>query len=438
MKFRYLSVCSGIEAASVAWEPLGWEAAAFSEIEKFPRQLLQHHYPDVTLHGDFTTIVGDEYGAIDILVGGTPCQAFSVAGLRKGFADERGNLTLEFVRLAQRTNPKWILWENVPGVLSLDRGRAFGSFLRGLAECGYGFAYRVLDAQYFGVPQRRRRVFVVGYLGDWRPAAAVLFEHEGLCGDITPSRETGKIVAETFTARAKSGGWSQNVDLAAGNYMLPVPKIAGTIGARTGRSIGAQDAACGHMIPSVNDRIFPTLDCAMDKKFGSNQWVDSEQFVYGALPIHDKATRHKGGGSDRNNDGCGNGLGVGDFGDPMPTLDTAARHSVAYPLDLRNASRDPEKHDSQNRQGSGIGDAGDPSPTLSTINVPDVASGMAVRRLTPIECERLQGFPDNYTLITPKTADGPRYKALGNSMAVPVMRWLGDRIAKIDSLMGIS
>lgn len=236
---RYLSVCSGIEAATVAWHGLGWEAAAFSEIEVFPRALLAHHYPAIPLHGDFTTIGENDYGAIDLIVGGTPCQSFSVAGLRKGFADERGNLTLEFIRLAQRKKPRWILWENVPGVLSQDKGRAFGAFLGGLAECGYGFAYRILDAQYFGVPQRRRRVFVVGYFGDWRPAAAVLFEQESLRGNITPSRETGKDVAGTFKARANSGGWGTDVDLAAGGYMQPWPAdVAPTLDANFGDKQG--------------------------------------------------------------------------------------------------------------------------------------------------------------------------------------------------------
>jgi DNA (cytosine-5)-methyltransferase 1 len=178
--------------AAVAWHPLGWVPAFFSEIEKFPRAVLQHHYPNVPLHGDFTTIKGDEYGAIDLLVGGTPCQSFSVAGLRKGLDDHRGNLALEYLRLVERTQPQWIVWENVPGVLSSNKGRDFGSFLGALVELGYGFAYRILDAQYFGVAQRRRRVFVVGYLGDWRPAGAVLFERESLRGDIAPSRKAGR------------------------------------------------------------------------------------------------------------------------------------------------------------------------------------------------------------------------------------------------------
>jgi DNA (cytosine-5)-methyltransferase 1 len=186
---RYLDVCAGISASTVAWKPLGWEAAAYSEIEPAPRAILAHHYPDTPLHGDFTTIRGDEYGPIDLLVGGTPCQDFSVAGLRAGLDGGRGNLTLEYVRLADRTRPRWLAWENVTGVLSIDEGRAFGALLGGLAELGYGFAYRVLDAQYFGVPQKRQRVILVGCAGAWRSAAAVLFERESMSGLPAPHRD---------------------------------------------------------------------------------------------------------------------------------------------------------------------------------------------------------------------------------------------------------
>ena len=175
---KYGSVCSGIEAATHAWHPLGWEASFFSEIEKFPRQVLAHHYPNTPLHGDFTTIQKGNYDPIQLLVGGTPCQSFSVSGLREGLNDPRGNLMLEFGALAKRLQPKWVVWENVPGVLSSNGGKDFGSFLAMLGELGYGFAYRIFDSQYFGVAQRRKRVFVVGCLGDWRSAAAVLFEQD--------------------------------------------------------------------------------------------------------------------------------------------------------------------------------------------------------------------------------------------------------------------
>ena len=240
MKFG--SVCSGIEAASTAWNPIGWEAAWFAEIEPFPSAVLKHHYPDVPNYGDMTKYKEWPDEPIDLLCGGTPCQSFSVAGLRKGLDDPRGNLMLTYLAIAAKYRPKWLVWENVPGVLSSNGGRDFASFLHGVGECGYGFAYRVLDAQYFGVPQRRRRVFVVGCLGDWRSAAAVLFERDSLQGNPAPSRETGQEVAGTFTARANSGGWGQDVDLAAGGYMRPWPaEVAPTLDAHYGDNMGLEN-----------------------------------------------------------------------------------------------------------------------------------------------------------------------------------------------------
>lgn len=183
----YGSVCSGIEAASVAWHPLGWRASFLSEIEAFPRSVLAHHYPETPLHGDFTTISEGQYEPIDLLVGGTPCQSFSIGGLRGGLADGRGNLALEYLRLADRLRPRWLVWENVPGVLSSSGGRDFGSILGAMAELGYGFAWRVLDAEYFGVPQKRPRLILVA--GPSAPrAAAVLFERASLEGRPVPGR----------------------------------------------------------------------------------------------------------------------------------------------------------------------------------------------------------------------------------------------------------
>ena len=242
----YGSVCSGIEAATVAWHPLGWKPAFFSEIEPAPRSVLAHHYSDVPCHGDFTTIGANEYGPINLLVGGTPCQSFSIAGLRGGLDDDRGNLALEFIKLAQRTRPRWVVWENVPGVLSSNRGRDFGTFLAALGEIGYGFAYRVLDAQFFGVPQRRRRVFVVGCLGDWRSAAAVLFERHSLQGHPAPRREAGKEIAGTLESRASGGGGGPGAgtDGAAAGYLQPVDwpaEIAPTLNAAFGSKLGLED-----------------------------------------------------------------------------------------------------------------------------------------------------------------------------------------------------
>jgi DNA (cytosine-5)-methyltransferase 1 len=384
---RYGSVCSGIEAATVAWHPLGWEPAFFSEIEKFPRAVLQHHYPHVPLHGDFTTIKGDEYGPIDLLVGGTPCQSFSIAGLRKGLADARGNLALEYLRLVDRTNPKWIVWENVPGVLSSNKGRDFGSFLGALGELGYGFAYRVLDAQYFGVPQRRRRVFVVGYLGDWRPAAAVLFERESLCGNPPPCREKRKDVASTLSARTKGGG-GLGTDFECDGRL-----IAGTIDAASGQSRGAGTNP-GMLIASTGN----VAHCLNAGGMGRQDY-ETETLIAHTL---------RGEGFDASEDGTGRGV-------PL------------VPIAYRTSGN------------SGAFETGDKTSALTTGTdqtshvLASPAPAPAVRRLIPRECERLQGFPDDYTLI-PKAKDGPRYKALGNSMAVPVMRWIGARISQIESI----
>ena len=365
----------------MAWHGLGWEPAFFSDIEAFPCAVLQHHYPDVPLHGDFTDIKEDDYGPIDLLVGGTPCQSFSVAGLRGGMDDERGNLALEFIRLAQRKRPQWVVWENVPGVLSSNGGRDFGSFLGALAEIGYGFAYRVLDAQYFGVAQRRRRVFVVGYLGDWRRAAAVLFERESLSGNPAPSREEGEKVAPAVTTGPPfSRTGNERVECEA---IVPM------------QTVGALDTQCG-------------LAQQAHQSFNSGHYV-LERPVMGTITAR-----------------MFNALGARDV-----------EEGAVIPFSAYNQSAE----------------AGDVSQTAAARSDMDAAScvafpsnanadakGMAVRRLTPTECERLQGFPDSYTQIpyrnkpADKCPDGPRYKALGNSMAVPVMRWIGERIQAVEAL----
>jgi len=222
---RYLSVCSGIEAASMAWAPLGWQPAAFAEVEKFPSAVLAHHWPQVPNMGDMTRYESWDLGAIDLLVGGTPCQSFSVAGLRKGLHDPRGGLMLTYLEIARRFGPRWLVWENVPGVLSSHGGRDFGAFLGALGALGYGWAYRVLDAQWFGVAQRRRRVFVVANLGDGTAAAKVLFERESVCRNPAPSREAGERVAGDAAGGAGDGR--------RGGHDM---SLAGTLGRRGVRS----------------------------------------------------------------------------------------------------------------------------------------------------------------------------------------------------------
>jgi len=297
----YLSVCSGIEAVSVAWTPLGFKPIGFAEIEPFPCALLQQKYPAVKNYGDITQYEKWNIGKFDILAGGTPCQSFSIAGKRGGTADERGALMYAYLGIVETYRPRWVIWENVPGVLSSNSGYDFTSFLAGLEECGYGWAYRVLDAQYFGVPQRRRRVFVVGHIDNRTDLAAeILFEQQGVCGNIAAGSETQK---ETTAAIGKGINYFRR----GGNFKYHKDKKAATL-----RSSAASD--CFDLV------------LAREEKY--------------------------------------------------------------------------------------------------------------IRRLTPLECERLQGFPDNYTRIAwrgkPKDQcpDSYRYKAIGNSMAVPVMRWVGERIKR--------
>ena len=259
---RYGSVCSGIEAATVAWHPLGWKAAWYSEIEPFPCAALKHHYPAVPNYGDMTKYEEWPNEPINFLVGGTPCQSFSVAGLRKGLADPRGNLMLTYGAIARRYRPEWLVWENVPGVLSSNGGRDFGTFLGMLGELGYGFAYRVLDAQYFGVAQRRRRVFVVANARSWQRAAAVLFEFHSLQGHPAPSREAREDVAGTIAARFESSRnnleeiaptlqahdgdkWGSNQWIDEGNAI-----VTGAITARFGgNAMGAPEVDAGMYLP---------------------------------------------------------------------------------------------------------------------------------------------------------------------------------------------
>jgi len=418
----YGSVCSGIEAATVAWHPLGWKPSFFSEIEAAPRSVLAHHYPDVPLHGDFTTIGANEYEPIDLLVGGTPCQSFSVAGLRGGLDDDRGNLALEFLRLAQRTRPKWLVWENVPGVLSSNGGRDFGSILGGLVECGYGFAYRVLDAQYFGVAQRRRRVFVVGYLGDWRPAAAVLFERHSLQGHSAPSRKKGQEVAgytaSSFggyregcgTLRADGGDYGGGTETLIADWPS---EVAPTLNAAFGSKLGLEDQ---HIRGGGGYSL--TAKCLTT---GVGQRYDPETETL--IPTH-------GGGFDVTPTLTSNGDAHSGFRDEHGLVPTA------FPINTQLGLRGADTSNSS-REGLGLGNEGDPSFTLQAAHSHAVATQSAVRRLTPRECERLQGFPDDYTLVSHRNkpmSDGPRYKALGNSMAVPVMRWIGERIQMVQKL----
>lgn len=330
---KYLSVCSGIEAASVAWHDLGWSPVGFSEIESFPISVLKHRFPNVPNYGDLNEQASwpIEVGSVDVVVGGTPCQSFSTAGRRAGLDDPRGRVMLSYLGLVERIRPRYVVWENVPGVLSSNEGRDFGSFVGALGNMGYWTCWRVLDAQWFGVPQRRRRVFVVSSLGDNR-AAQVLFDGESRFGDPPTSR----------------AAWEAN-------------------------------------------RRTPA-DCSATV---SSKWS-------------------KGSG--------------GPAGDECQNL-------TAY----RKSRRAQSVHDNETWV---------PAEVANTLNQFDVGErdthgvvqDLRVRRLTPRECERLQGFPDDWTLVPHRgkpATDVPRYKAIGNSMAVPVMRWIGGRICRLDKSLSV-
>lgn len=444
---KYGSVCSGIEAASKAWEPLGWKPAWFSEIEPFPSAILAHHWPEITNLGDMTQIADavrtGNVEAPDVLVGGTPCQAFSIAGLREGLSDDRGQLTLSYVELAnaidakrrERGEPEAIIvWENVPGVLS-SKDNAFGCFLAGLAGesselqpaggkwthagCVSGpervIAWRVLDAQFFGVAQRRRRVFVVASARKGFDPAEVLFELDSVRRDSAPRRETQKAVA-ALTARGVGTCGADDNQAQAGHLIA-------FGGGNTAGHIDVATACTAHGIRldfdtetfAVHGTQDPDTNCELAHTLGRNNGQENACIAFS----------YKDNGADATSD-------------LSPTI-RAGNHDKSH----ANSGQPPAiciqhasigRHDAAGPQGKGYQE--DVAFTQDSRSSADVVQyGMQVRRLTPIECERLQGFPDNHTLIgwrgkdADECPDGPRYKAIGNSMAVPVMRWIGERIA---------
>jgi DNA (cytosine-5)-methyltransferase 1 len=443
---KYLSVCSGIEAASVAWEPLGWEAVGFSEIEPFPCAVLAHHYPHVPLHGDFTVLI-ENPPSCDVLVGGTPCQAFSVAGARQSLDDARGNLSLAYVELANaidRKNhaegqePCITVWENVPGVFS-TKDNAFGCFLRGLAggvssedgpleppggrwtHCGAvlgpqrAVAWRVLDAQYFGLAQRRQRVFVVASARNGFDPTQVLLEWEGVRRDTPPSRPTRENpAAASGVSPAPRGG--EHAGRGDGRVETPCPDPAGPIGG-AGQSGGFRTTDL--------DNNGSYIVGALTARFGGSATgaPEVDAGLYIPVPKHERWPAVV---APTLNAHFGNSMGIED----QHALGGAGLF-VPFPWPQRENKTigwDNDLNASEEQMGTllkgGMGGRHEGVLTMS----------MVVRRLTPRECERLQGFPDSWTLIpwrgkpADQCPDGPRYKALGNSMAVPVMRWIGRRI----------
>lgn len=497
---RYGSVCSGIEAATVAWETLGWKAAWFSEIEKFPSAVLAARWPEVNNLGDMTKIAdavrAGDVEAPDLLVGGTPCQAFSIAGLREGLSDDRGQLTLSYVELAnaidskrrERGEPESIIvWENVPGVLS-SKDNAFGCFLAGLAGesselqpaggkwthagCVSGpervIAWRVLDAQFFGVAQRRRRVFVVASARKGFDPSAVLFELDSVRRDSAPRRESQPEIARNAGEHSKVGSHWDNP--ANPHPTLNQSNNIGGIGASnqelfsqrgSGLVSEAYSDVSRTLLAKENDSTAEDLETYVLAYGGGNTAgsinvatactahgvrmdFDTETFaVHGTQdPSFNFELAHTLGRNNGQENAC-IAFSYKDYGadatnDLAPTIragnnDTSHANSGQPPaICIQHASIG--RHDAAGPQGKGYQE--DVAFTQDSRSSSDVVQyGMQVRRLTPIECERLQGFPDDHTLIAwrgksaAECPDGPRYKAIGNSMAVPVMRWIGERIA---------
>jgi DNA (cytosine-5)-methyltransferase 1 len=489
VKLKYGSVCSGVEAATVAWHDLGFEPQWFSEVDAFPSAVLQHHYPNVPNHGDMTKFKEwNNDKTIDLLVGGTPCQSFSVAGLRKGLSDPRGNLMLTYLAMADRFKPKWLVWENVPGVLSSNGGRDFGTFIGALGKIGYGFSWRILDAQYFGVPQRRRRVFVVGCFGDWRSAASVLFEPESLSGHPAPSREkrqrvaptvstgppfsrTGnsRVEADALVTYALPGNWIGRKPENGGNQVEPfvelspcqtatdvhavayehhaqdsrvkeLPEVCSTVTAKygtgggnmpivatsyTSSSFGGYHEGVGTVRASGGDLGGGSETLAVTPKSGSHWDGD---FPHPTLTQSSKGS----GGIGASNQEVFGGRGAGLVAKCLTTRTGQAYDAGTETLVPTKATGETTLSDVTMSLTASYGAGGADLATKPMICT------SAVRRLTPRECERLQGFPDDYTQISWRGKEpedcpnGHRYKAMGNSMAVPVMRWIGERIQMVE------
>ena len=468
---KYVSLFSGIEAASVAWRPLGWEPVAFSEIEAFPSAVLAARYPRVPNLGDITKIdwsAHDDCHTADLVVGGSPCQSFSIAGRREGLEGASG-LMWEYVRAIQAIRPQWLVWENVPGALSSSGGEDFRCLLQALDGLGYGLAWRVLDAQYFGVAQRRRRVFLVGSLGSTR-ACEVLFEPESLRWDHPTGRAKRQALAKaagdsardadadtgcltpwdsqsrrvydqdgcwpTLDTRERSGGDGRAVVLdfnpTAARLRYADEDVSQTMTARKGTggnqvpliqevtaflpNAGGKAGSISYereLSPTLKTEHNPAVLCASNR--GPRSSI-GEDVAPSLMASDDKNPNVVLCATDSTaNASIGEGF--------APTLTAHVAKNAGYVFSPKNAAT------------AGLSVSRDTSPTLSTTKQPAVSGGGMVRRLMPVECERLQGFPDSWTDVPYKgkdhAPDSPRYKALGNSMAVPVMAWIGRRIQQV-------
>lgn len=387
---RFGSLFSGIGGFDLGLERAGHECAWQVEIDAACARVLADKFPRVARFEDVTQVGAGNLSPVDLICGGFPCQDLSVAGRRAGLAGDRSGLWFEFHRIIAEVTPRWVLIENVPGLLSSNDGRDMGVVLKGLEELGYGWAYRVLDAQFFGVAQRRERVFVVGSARGWASAAAVLFERASLRGDPAPIREAREDVASTIGGGASNRGWTDDLDR-SGAF---VANAEGSEGICLTSSAGAK---------GVNNQT-PLLAFDLQQITNPNNRTRVEPG--GPAPtISRKSSLH-----------------IAEAEEVANTLGTHHSHTATNATLAFHLTQDPIH--------------GPVSPAVNSDASTGVLSPRGlVRRLTPREYERLFGFPDDYTLIGPKVKDGPRYAALGNTMAVPVMRWIGQRLQRVDDLL---
>ena len=396
---RAATLFSGIGAPELACPHWSWLWHA--EIEPFPAAVMAHHHPTSINLGDVTAPDFLERaldaGRPDVLVFGSPCQSFSIAGKRLGLADPRGNLALTALALARRLRPHWIVFENVPGLLSDDGGRSMSAFLGAVEESGYLGCWRVLDARYWGLAQRRERVFFVGSLGDWRGPAEVLFEPEGMLGYPAPRRQAGQDIAATLTRGAESSGRG---GYAGRRREDDINLVATTLRARDGAK--GVDSDCTDTLVVAHTLRGEGFDAGEDGTGRGTPLVVAYGGNNTAGPIDVATARNAHGG-------------------PHGRLDFESETFVVSVA--QNQRGEVALSDTSGAQSAGGGIIG--QGYAAVLNM------LGVRRLMPVETERLQGFPDGFTAIHYRgkpAADGPRYKAIGNAMAVPVLRWILSRI----------
>lgn len=484
---KYLSLFSGIEAASVAWQDFGWTCVGVSEIDPFPCAVLKERFPTVPNLGDITQITKEKldeikegHETIDIVVGGSPCQSFSVAGARKGLKDPRGNLMFEYCRVVRTVRPSYFIWENVPGALSSGKGADFGALIAEMVDIGYSLCWRVLDAQHFGVPQRRKRVFLVGCLGDNTSGFDILFEREGSKRNLEPSRETRE--DDTSQVESSIGEHDQEqvtfLESTQSHATMGETSVCSTLTAAMGLGGGHVPMVVDDVVYHSNHRSSPpkehdkcptllawmgtggnNIPMMIERGYYEHNQTDAR--IKGPKDIANTITARYGTGgghvpfvmetTHENAVYLSSKIRTG--GDlelkVCPTLTAQTKSGDTMPLTIEHRSYNITFNDANGTRkdrphgGCYINET-ETSNAITTGGVGDTRviernqSESKVRRLTPLECERLQGFPDNWTLIEyrgkakNKCPKSPRYKALGNSMAVPVMRFIGLGILELE------